>query len=370
MDPRDESEGERPTPSRRRVLRAASIAGLAGLGGCLGTGGDESTPDPTRTDTAAGTATRTPTPPDTTTERRTTEQQTTTEDEDPTTQQTTTRSQDQILLDDIEQRREDLTDEELAAEYRSGIPEVTDYNLDFDRVQEENDTHREQLVDITATVGQQYDDWVEGNHAVTNALHNMPWMNWEDDNILNIVTRYASRPGELVTANYSTEDGGRNLDGTIARGDASGRDEVVENIPDSEVMNGDGVNVLVTDMEAWEKAEDEEWDGDSYKGLRLAMQSIIPGIKGMSIQAEDQFARDKGIVFDSEALQYIGESYSGSAESANEVSMEGLQIGMATEDVRNSGRYVGITAGEDGLEVDTIYSQEEGREKLREPIEF
>jgi hypothetical protein len=136
MESRDESEGGRRTPSRRHILRAAGIAGLAGLAGCLGTGGDESTPESTRTD-AAETATRTPTPPDTTTARRTTDDDTTTaDDDDPTTQQTTTRSQEAVLLEDTKQRRADLTDEEMAEEYRSGIPDVTDYSLDFDRVQE------------------------------------------------------------------------------------------------------------------------------------------------------------------------------------------------------------------------------------------
>jgi hypothetical protein len=203
-----------------------------------------------------------------------------------------------------------------------------------------------------------------------NALHNMPWMNWEDDNILNIVTRYASRPGELVTANYSTEDGGRNLDGTIARGSNSGRDEVVENIPDSEVMDGDIGNFLVTDLGTWRQSmEEENWESHNYEALRLNFLSSIPGIKGPSIQSNSP-QEDVGIVLNDDAIQYIGESYNESAGSVNEVSKDGLEIASTTEDIRNSGRYVGVTAGEDGLEVDTIYSQEEGKQKMREAVDL
>lgn len=69
-------------------------------------------------------------------------------------------------------------------------------------------------------------------------------------------------------------------------------------------------------------------------------------------------------------MNYVGEHYDDSAEAVGDVSEEALEIGMSTVPVRSSGRYVGVTAGNDGLEVDGIYAEEEGKAKLREPIEL
>jgi hypothetical protein len=268
---------------------------------------------------------------------------------------------------DLRERRASLTEAEKRTEYRSGITSVTDYDLDYDRLAQENDTRRAQLVDLVATVGDQYEDWVRGNHAVMNAVHNLDWMGWDQDNLVNIVTRYASRPDEHILSNYSTEDGGRNFDGMIARDEASGEHTYIENIPDSEVMDGDAVNFLTTDMENLRMLKEEgEMTADGWETTQITMQSIVPGIYGPSIHADR--SEDHNMVFDGDALSYIGENYDESAGLANEVSKEGLEVKMSTEDVRNSGRYIRVTAGEDGLEIDAIYSQEEGRERLREPI--
>jgi hypothetical protein len=205
---------------------------------------------------------------------------------------------------------------------------------------------------------------------VMAAIHHLDWMGWDQDNLVNIVTRYNSSPIEEITANYSTEDGGRNLDGMNARDSVSGEETFRPDLPDSELMDGDQNNNLVTDIETWANSiAENNWGPENYEALRLNMLSVIPGVNGKSVHS-DRDARDIGLVLDDEAIQYIGECYNESADLANEVSKEGLEIEMSTEDVRNSGRYVGVTSGEDGLEVDTIYSQEEGREKMREPVEL
>jgi|GEM_PF-7103581 len=332
--------------SRRRFIRGFGAAGVVAVAGCTSGGSDETS---TRTTTA-----------------------TTTEEATSTTTEQTTTTTDEATVEDVRERRAALTDEEKALHYQSGIPSINDYSLDFDRVQEENDTRRDQLIDVTATVGDQYDDWVDGNHAVMNAIHNLDWMGWNQENIVNIVTRYNSQPMEQVTANYSTEDGGRNLDGTIARDSASGPQKYIEDIPDSELMDGDVGNFLTTDMENLRKLVDEgEMTPNGWETTQITMQSIVPGIKGPSEHDNRSLEdADRNLLFDGDALTYIGEHYRDSAEAVNEVSGEALEIGMSTVPIRTSGRYVGVTAEEDGLEVDAVYSQEEAEEKLREPVEL
>lgn len=334
---------------RRRFLGGLATVGAGALAGCTG-GTDDSAPQTTRTTTDTTTAAQTTTKPTTTPE--------------------TTTTKDRVTVEDVRETRASLTEGEKREHYRSGIPSVDDYELDYDRVQSENDTRREQLIDITETVGDQYVDWVEGNHAVMNAIHNLDWMGWDQDNILNIVTRYNSRPGEDVTVNYSTEDGGRNLDGMFAADSGSGEETYIENIPDSQITSGSGGNFLTMDVESIQDVIQgaDSLGEDDWEMLHMTMQSVVPGIKGPSIH--DDRAQDRNIIFDEEAIRYLSENYNDSAESVNEVTDEALEIGMSTVQVRSSGRYVGVTAGEDGLEVDSVYSQEEGREKMKEPVDL
>jgi hypothetical protein len=341
--------------SRRRFITAASAAGLSALtAGCLS---NSDTTDTTTTTTLP-----------TTTETSTTQTTTTREN---TTRNTTEES---VTVDDLRQNRAALTDEQKAARYRYRIPDVSDYELDYYRVKDENDTRRKQLIDITATVGDQYENWVQGNHAVMHAIHNLDWMGWKQDNILNIVTRYASRPGEEITVNYSTEDGDRHLDGTIARDGHSGKSTYIKNIPNSELMDGDEGNALVTDIKGHKtlKQNAEEngnsFDEGDWRGLQLSMQSIVPGLKGPSVHADR--VPDRNLIFDADAFEYIGEHYNDSAEAVNDVSDEALEIGMSSVPVRSSGMYVGVTAGKDGLEADAVYSEDKGEEKMGEPLDL
>ena len=332
---------------RRRFLRAVGAAGVAAVAGCTSSGSEDTT---TRPSTETSTTT--------TTERTTS-----------TTAKTTTTT-DRVTVEDLRERRANLTDADLRERYREGIPDTSYFDLDYDRVQRENDTRRAQLVDITATVGDKYENYLEGNHAIMHAIHDLPWMGWDQDNIVNIVTRFNSAATEQITVNYSTGDGDRNLDGTIASDSISGEETYIENIPDSELMDGNGVNVLVTDMKAWEDSiEENNWGPENYKAMRLNTQSVIPGFKGPFARA-DRDSRDIGLVLDSAALTSIGNHYNDSPASVNEVTEAMLEIELATEPVRNAGRYVGVTAGNDGLEVDAIYAEEEGEAKLREPIDL
>jgi hypothetical protein len=342
--------------TRRHFITATGAAGLSALtAGCLSEGKE-----------GPSTTTKTPTTTETTTTQSTTTQENTT--------QTTT--QDSVTVEDLHRRRENLSEERKTAYYQThAIPGVSDYELDYGRVEEENDTRREQLIDITATVGDQYENWVTGNHAVMNAIHNLDWMGWKQDNILNIVTRYNSRPGEEITINYNTRDnGGRNLDGTIARDGGSGPQTYIKNIPDSEVMDGDEGNALVTDIKGHKtlKQNAEEngnsFDEGDWRGLQLSMQSIVPGLKGPSVHADR--VPDRNLIFDADAFEYIGEHYKDSAEAVNDVSDEALEIGMSSVPVRSSGMYVGVTAGKDGLEAAAIYSQAKGKEKMKQPVEL
>lgn len=330
--------------SRRRVLAAIGSVASVGVAGCASGGAEDTT---TRPSTETSTTT--------TTERTTST----------TTKTTTTTARETV--EDLRARRESLTDADLRERYRAGIPDTSYFDLDYDRVQRENDTRRAQLIDITATVGDKYEDYVEGNHAVMHAIHGLPWMGWDQDNIVNIVTRYNSAPMEQITVNYSTGDGGRHLDGTIASDSISGEETYIENIPDSGLMDGNQGNLLVTDMESNREVSDG-FSEEDWRGLQLSMQSVVPGLKGPS--NFDERVRDRNIIFDGDAMNYVGEHYDDSAEAVGDVSEEALEIGMSTVPVRSSGRYVGVTAGNDGLEVDGIYAEEEGKAKLREPIEL
>ncbi|QDX41229.1 hypothetical protein [Salarchaeum sp. JOR-1] len=193
-------------------------------------------------------------------------------------------------------------------------------------------------------------------------------MNWENRNLVNIVTRHNSAPGQQVTVNYNTDEG-RILDGTWARGENSGPQEYIENIPDSELMDGDEGDFLITDTEVIKRSkkagriEEEGWEN-----IQIEMQSVIPGAYGPDVN--DGPVRNRNIIFDGDAMTYIGEHYDDSAEAVNEVTVESMEIAMATAPLRDSGRYVGVTAGGEGLEVDAIYSHDEGKEKMSEPVAF
>ncbi|GGL25419.1 hypothetical protein GCM10009037_06260 [Halarchaeum grantii] len=308
--------------------------------------------------------------------------QTTTEEHTTTTTQhtdeTTTTTEEQFGIEEAKQKRANLTETEKRDHYQSGLPLQQGYDLDYERVRRENDSRREQLIDITATVGDQYGGQViKGTHAVADAISNLDWMGWDQDNIINFVTRYNSRPGQEVTVNYSTEDSeGRNLDGTIARDDGSGPQTYIKDIPNSELTDGDEGNFLATDIDGFNtlrknaKENGNTFDEDDWRGIKLSLQSIVPGINGPTINDDGQSVADRNIIFDGDAMNYIGEAYDESAEAVNELSEEALEIDMATVPIRTSERYVGVTAGEDGLEVDSVYSQEEGEKKMREPVEL
>lgn len=295
--------------------------------------------------------------------------QTTTENAETITETQTTPQED-VLLEDIRKTRENLTESDKQEHYQEEvIPQENNYSVEADL--ESIDTRRDQIIKVIEEVGEDYPNQkAAGTRAMMHALHNeLDWMNWEDDNIVNIVTRYNSAPMQNLNANYKTEDGDRNLDAMFAHGEASGEDTFYKDVPDSEIMDGDTVNNLTTDVESIKGTiREADLNEDDWEMLRMTMQSIVPGIKGPS--THDERAQDRNIIFDEEAIQYLGENYGDSAESVNEVSEEALEIGMSTVPIRASGRYVGVTADEDGLEVDSIYSQEEGKEKMRQPVEL
>lgn len=332
---------------RRRFLRAIGAAGVVAVAGCTGSESDDTT---TRTRTeATSTATTT---------------------EETTHSPTETTTTDQQTVEDVRQRRENLTEQEKKNRYQSGINGLHggDHNLETDLSQ--IDSRREQLIAITEEVGDQYAHWAEATQAVGKAVHNeLDWMNWENRNLVNIVTRFNSSPFQEVTANYSTEDGGRNLDGMIARDDASGEQTYIENIPDSEYMDGDEGNFLTTDIENLRMLKESgEMTSDGWEMTQLTMQSIIPGAYGPDVN--DGPVRNRNIIFDGDGLNYIGEHYNESPEAVNEVSEESMEIEMASVPVRTEGNYIGVTAGQDGLEIDAVYSQAKGEEKMRDPVEL
>lgn len=336
---------------RRKFLEAAAATGTAAAtAGCI-TGSKTTGPSTT-------TETETPTTTD----------PTTTEEEPTTTQQ-----QEPVTVKDLRRKRAQLSEAEKQVQYQQAVPNNSNYDLDMNRVLEENNSLEEQIFDIYTTVGNQTHTRTGGNHKIVHALNQHPEIGWEQKNLTNIVTWYASQPGEMVTINYEGENTPRQADGMWDRQTAD-KTNYMPNIPDSEAMDGDEGNFLITDTEVIKEAKEAgRLDAESWENIQLAMQTIVPGIIGRSVNANGHSgrdAKDNQFRFNGDAINYIGESYKDSADAMLDVTIDGIEIDAATEDARLEGNYIEIGADEEGLYTTEVYDEDKGEEMMKQPVDF